>query len=278
MGAAHHRQRRGASVGRYALLIALAVIMLGPLLWMARVALMPVGGSLEFSGLWSESVTFATVTALANDSLLIRALLNSLFVGAAVTAANVVFCFMVGYALSRKRFPGGRLLFGSALLTLMVPVHILIVPLYLLLTKAGIFDTYWALILPFAVSPIGVFMIKQYLDGIPQSLEEAAYIDGAGEMRLLWSVLAPICKPILAVLAIQVFLINWNSFLFPFILTSSDSLRTLPVALALMQGYQAIDWQSLMAGATVAVIPVLIVFLIFQRQIVSGITAGAIKQ
>jgi len=109
-------------------------------------------------------------------------------------------------------------------------------------------------------------------------MEEAARIDGAGEFRILFRVVMPLCKPALAVLAIQVFFTNWNSFLFPYILTSSDSLRTLPVALALYQGHQAVDWQHLMAGSTVAVVPVLIVFLLMQRQIVSGITAGAIKQ
>jgi lactose/L-arabinose transport system permease protein len=103
-------------------------------------------------------------------------------------------------------------------------------------------------------------------------------MDGAGEFRILFSIVMPMCKPALAVLAIQVFFTNWNSFLFPFILTSHDNLRTLPVALALFQGHQAIDWQHLMAGSTIAVIPVLGLFLFMQRQIVSGITAGAIKQ
>jgi multiple sugar transport system permease protein len=109
-------------------------------------------------------------------------------------------------------------------------------------------------------------------------MEEAARIDGAGEFRILFRIVMPLCKPALAVLAIQVFLTNWNTFLFPFILTSSESVRTLPVGLALYQGHQAIDWQHLMAGSTLAVVPVLIIFLFFQRQIISGITAGAIKQ
>ena len=109
-------------------------------------------------------------------------------------------------------------------------------------------------------------------------MEEAARIDGAGEFRILFQVVMPMCKPALAVLAIQVFFTNWNSFLFPYILTNSDSLKTLPVGLAHLQGFQAIDWQQLMAGSAVAVLPVLILFLIMQKQIVSGITAGAIKQ
>ncbi len=109
-------------------------------------------------------------------------------------------------------------------------------------------------------------------------MEEAARIDGAGELRILFGVVMPLCKPALAVLAIQVFFTNWNSFLFPYILTQSESVRTLPVGLAMFQGHQAIDWQHLMAGSTVAVLPVLILFVFLQRRIVSGITAGAIKQ
>lgn len=267
----------GASA-KYLTLLLVGAVMLGPLLWMLRVAFLPQGASLSFESLSGGVFSLESFRGLFTNHGIWKALINSLLVGFTVTAANVVFCFMVGYSLSRKRFIGSKTLFTLALITLMVPAHILIVPLYLLLTQAGLFDTYLALILPFAVTPIGIFMVKQYLDGVPVSLEEAARVDGAGEMRLLWSILAPICRPILAVLAIQTFLVNWNSFLFPFILTSSEDLRTMPVALALMQGHQAIDWQSLMAGSTLAVAPVLIVFLIFQRRIVSGITAGAIKQ
>ncbi|MBU0982892.1 MAG: carbohydrate ABC transporter permease, partial [candidate division Zixibacteria bacterium] len=191
---------------------------------------------------------------------------------------NILFCFMVAYALARYRTLTNRFLFASVILVLMIPAHIIIIPLYLLCLKTGMYDTYWALVLPWLVNPIGIFLVKQYIESIPPGMEEAARIDGAGEFRILFRVVMPMCKPALAVLAIQVFFTNWNSFLFPFVLTSSDSLRTLPVALALLQGHQAVDWQHLMAGSTVAVVPVLVVFLFTQRQIVSGITAGAIKQ
>jgi len=128
------------------------------------------------------------------------------------------------------------------------------------------------------VNPIGIFLVKQYIETIPESMEEAARIDGAGELTILFKIMMPICKPALAVLAIQVFFTHWNSFLFPYILTQSESVRTLPVGLAMFQGHQAIDWQHLMAGSTVAVVPVLVLFVILQKRIVSGITAGAIKQ
>ncbi|RME30295.1 MAG: carbohydrate ABC transporter permease, partial [Candidatus Zixiibacteriota bacterium] len=171
-----------------------------------------------------------------------------------------------------------RLLFVGVIGVLMIPVHVTIIPLYILSLKLGIFDSYWALILPFLVQPLGIFLVKQFVESVPTSMEEAARVDGAGELTILFRVVMPLCKPVLAVLAIQVFFTNWNSFLFPFILTSRDSLRTLPVALAMLQGRQAIDWPHLMAGSALAVLPVVVLFILLQRQIVSGITAGAIKQ
>ena len=197
-----------------------------------------------------------------------------------VTAGNLVFCFMVAYVLARQSNLWTKVLFGSVLVVLMIPAHILIVPLYALMTTdvLPIHDTYYALILPWLVYPIGIFLVKQYIESLPTSMEEAARIDGASEFRILWQVVMPLCKPVLAVLAIQVFFTNWNSLLFPLILTSSEHLRTLPVGLS---HYGSDEWAPLqhkMAGATVAVMPVLILFIILQRRIVSGITAGAVKQ
>jgi multiple sugar transport system permease protein len=206
-----------------------------------------------------------------------RSIMNSLCVGSIVTAGNLVFCLMVGYALARFRFIGKRFLFISVIAVLMIPVHIVMIPLFLLISATGLYDTYGALILPFLVNPLGVLLVAQYIREVPPDLEEAARIDGAGEFRILISLVAPMCKPVLAVLAVQVFMTNWNSFLLPFILTSSDTMRTLPVMLAMLQGYQQIDWPQLFAASTVSAIPVIAVYLAFQRHIVSGITAGALK-
>jgi len=266
------------AIARYLTLIPILAIMVFPLLWMFRVAFLETGSGVAWTAILGSSWTLGNFYDLFTAATLGRALFNSVLVGGLVTLGNILFCFMVAYGLARYRSLAGKFLFASVVLVLMIPVHIVIIPLYLICFKAGIYDSYWALILPWLVNPIGIFLVKQYIESIPPSMEEAARVDGAGELRILFRVVMPLCKPALAVLAIQVFFTNWNSFLFPYILTSSDSLRTLPVALALYQGHQAVDWQHLMAGSTVAVIPVLIVFLLMQRQIVSGITAGAIKQ
>ncbi len=272
---------RGTVAGkitRYLVLLIILAIMIFPLLWMFRVAFMPPGSSVSLTALFGGAFTGSNFADLFTEIDIGWNLFNSAFVGLTVTVGNILFCFMVAYALARYRYLANKLLFVSVIVVLMIPMHILIIPLYILSVKTGIYDTYWALILPWLVNPIGIFLVKQYIETIPPSMEEAARMDGAGEFRILFRIVMPMCKPALAVLAIQVFFTNWNSFLFPFILTSHDNLRTLPVALALFQGHQAIDWQHLMAGSTVAVIPVLGLFLFMQRQIVSGITAGAIKQ
>lgn len=263
---------------KYLLLIGLLAVMVFPLVWMFRVSLMSAGGSIDMKQIFNVDFTLTNYRDLFAAHNMGRYLFNSLFVGVTVTVGNILFCFMVAYALARYRYLCNKLLFVSVILVLMIPAHILIIPLYVLMVKSGIYDTYWALILPWLVNPIGIFLVKQYIESIPPSMEEAARLDGAGELRILLRIVMPLCKPALAVLAIQVFFTNWNSFLFPYILTSSDNVRTLPVGLALYQGYQAIDWQHLMAGSAIAVVPILILFIIMQRQIVSGITAGAIKQ
>ncbi len=272
------RPSRLREVGRYSALALLLVMMIFPLVWMFRVSLATGGGNPGLADLFTGGLTLANFADLFTQANLGTALFNSVLVGGVVTLGNILFCFMVAYALARFHSRLNKALFVLLLLVLMIPMHIIIIPLYLLCLKAGIYDSYWALILPWLVNPIGIFLVKQYIESIPPSMEEAARMDGAGEARILLQVVMPLCRPALAVLAIQVFFTNWNSFLFPFILTSKENLRTLPVALAHYQGHQAIDWPHLMAGSAVAVIPVLLLFLVMQKQIVSGITAGAIKQ
>lgn len=245
---------------------------------MFRVSFMSAGSGLSLTALFTTHFTFANYIDLFSSHHMGRYLFNSLFVGFTVTIGNILFCFMVAYTLARYKSLPNKLLFFSVIAVLMIPAHILIIPLYVLMVKSGLYDSYWALILPWLVNPIGIFLVKQYIESIPPAMEEAARLDGAGELRILLKIVMPLCKPALAVLSIQVFFTNWNSFLFPYILTSNEKVRTLPVGLALYQGHQAIDWQHLMAGSAVAVIPVLILFIFMQKQIVSGITAGAIKQ
>jgi multiple sugar transport system permease protein len=146
------------------------------------------------------------------------------------------------------------------------------------MVEIGWINTYYALIIPWLVTPFGVFLVIQYIKSLPSEMEDAARIDGAGEWYIIFRIVMPLSKPILTVLAIYVFLTNWNSFLFPFLFTNEEAFRTLPVGLAFYMGKQSIDWGHLMAGAGISAIPILVLFLIFQKQIIKGLTAGALKE
>jgi multiple sugar transport system permease protein len=205
--------------------------------------------------------------------------LNSFLVLAAVLVANIFFSVMVGYAFARYKFPFRRTMFWLVLATLMVPKQTLMIPLLDLMVTVGLQNTLWAIILPFCVDGFNLFLVKQYIEGLPRDLEEAARVDGYGEIGILWHVIFPLCRPAIAVLVINTSIMTWNSFLFPLILTDTASVRTLPVALAMFsQGPYATDWGALMAGATVSSLPIIAIFWIFQKEIIEGITSGALKE
>jgi multiple sugar transport system permease protein len=256
--------RRGA---RFVVLLAVLVAMAYPLAWMIAISLKTADGlSLRYYGEVWQSGPFD------------RYFVNSFVVAAVVLAGNLLFCTMAGYAFARFSIRGGKLIFLLVLSTIMLPKQVILVPLYILMQRMGLIDTYWALTLPFLVDPFNIFLIRQYVSTIPTDCEEAARMDGAGEFTILFRVVFPMLKPVLAVVAIHTCLTNWNSFLFPFILTHSASMRTLPVGLAMLsQGAHSIDWGHLMAGAVLSALPVVAAFLVFQRRIIGGLTAGMSK-
>lgn len=185
---------------------------------------------------------------------------------------------MTGYAFARRSFKGKEVLFATVLGTLMIPKQATMIPVFILMAKLHLLDSYPALILPFLVDSFSILLVRQYLLSLPPDLEEAARLDGASELRVFWKVVMPLAKPALAVVAINAFLVNWNSFLYPLILTSRQAMRTLPVGLALYaQGEHSLDWGHLMSGSTLSALPILAAFLLFSKQIVSGLTQGAVK-
>jgi multiple sugar transport system permease protein len=249
--------------------------MLAPFIWMVLGSLSPHWNAALFNPL-TDSSRWGNYGDLFSAMPFGRYLLNSAIVAAVVTLGNVMMCFPVGYALARRRFRGRRSLYAAAAVVLMVPQYVLIVPMFMLIHQLGLYDTLWAIILPVLVSPLGVLLIKGAVSAVPIEVEEAARMDGAGPWRIVYQIVMPICRPTLAVLAVQIFWLTWNSFLFPFILTGEQA-RTLPVALAMFRGYQAVDLPHLFAAATLATLPVIAVFVFFQRQIIAGLTSGAVK-
>lgn len=267
----------GASMLRWLWLGPLLVTMLLPFVWMIAVSLSETSGG-SLSRALAGALGFENYRGLFATANMGRYIFNSAFVAVVLVALNVITAAMVGYVLARKRVPGERFWSLGIVATLMLPKQVLMIPLYLVLARLGMLDTYSALILPFAVDAFSIFLVRQYVLGLPLELEEAARVDGASDWAIFGGIVLPLLRPVLAVVAIQSFLTHWNSFLFPLIFVDSDRLRTLPVGLALLsQTEHSVDWGFLMAGSTIASLPVLAVFVAFQRHILSGVLAGAEK-
>lgn len=266
------------SIFLYSFLFAVAAGMIFPLASMVLISLREHSQSYAgiFDLLRAPTSLQNYIDAFSSDTFGMY-FVNSLLVALAVTIGNVIFCLMVGYGFARKEFRGKQLLFASVLGVLMIPPQVVMIPLYRMMVYFGWINTYFALIIPWLVTPLGIFLVRQFVVGLPQDIEDAARIDGAGEWRILFRIVMPLCKPILTVLAIYTFLSNWNSFLYPFLFTNDEAHRTLPVGLAFYQGKQSIDWGHLMAGASISAAPVLVLFILFQRHIIQGLTAGALK-
>lgn len=276
MSAARNRVLRVATL---VLLTCAALGMIFPMVWMILTSLRsnPEQYS-SFAELLAAPTTLSNYADAWQSDNFLRYFWNSLLVATAVTAANVVFCLWTGYSLARGSFRGKGLILATIIGVLVVPQQVIMIPLYRLIAELGWINTYWALIVPWLVTPFGVFLVKQYVEAMPSEIEDAARIDGAGEWYIMFRVVMPLARPVLTVLAIYVFLSQWNSFLFPFLFTNDEAHRTLPVGLAFYLGKQSIDWGHLMAGASIAALPILGLFLVFQKRIIEGLTAGALKE
>jgi multiple sugar transport system permease protein len=255
------------------------LLMVGPFLWMVLGSIKPEADFLRNPPtLLPSAPTTDNYGRLFDQLDFPRFFFNSSVIALAVTVGTLLFCPMLGYALAKLRWHGKGVVMGVVLATLMVPAGITLIPNFILMSNLGLVNTYPGLILPFLAGPFGVFLMRQFMLGVPNELLEAARIDGANEFRIFWSVVMPIATPILATLGILTFLGNWNSFLYPLVMAQEPQMYTLPVALATFATgqYQA-DHGMLMAGSVILVVPVLIVFILFQRWITEGIATTGLK-
>ncbi len=200
---------------------------------------------------------------------------NSFGIALAVTLGNLLFSTMVGYAFARRNFPFKKLMFFMIVGSIAIPPQVLMVPVFILMKHLGWLNTYWALIVPNLVAPFNIFLMRQYISKLPLAVEEAARIDGASEFQIFTRVIVPLSQPALAVVGINTFMGSWNTFLYPFLLTNTVEMRTLPVGLALYKSLHGVDWVHLMAGSAITSLPVIVVFLCFQRYIIEGLTRGS---
>ncbi|MDD7943136.1 carbohydrate ABC transporter permease [Microbacterium sp. NE2HP2] len=203
---------------------------------------------------------------------------NSLIVAVVTVLGNIVFCSMVGYALAKMEFPGKKVLFLLVMVTLMVPGVVTFVPLFVMVSSLGLVNTYPALILPFITAPIGVFLMRQFIMGIPDALLEAARLDGAGEWRIFSRIVMPLCGPPLATLGILTFLASWNNFLWPLVAAQTEEMYTLPVALSLYStGQNATNYGLLLAGSVLVIAPIIVLFVFLQRWFIRGVATTGLK-
>lgn len=285
-GPGSSRTRKGRKARRpsgrwwtYAVLVICVAATLMPFVWMLL-------GSFKTQGellrrpitWWPEQATLENYASWFTDLHIERYFTNSLLVAAVTVLGNLLFCSLVGYALAKMDFPGKKFLFLLVMTTLMVPGVVTFVPLFVMVSKLGLVSTYPALILPFLASPMGVFLMRQFMLGIPESLIEAAKIDGASELRIFARIVMPLCGPPLATLGILTFLGSWNSFLWPLVVAQSDTMYTLPVALSLYStGQNATNYGLLLAGSVLVITPIILLFVALQRHFIQGVAATGIK-
>jgi multiple sugar transport system permease protein len=255
-----------------------AVLAAAPMLWMLSASMMPAGEATTYPPRLLPSVpTLEHYRALFTRLDLGRNLFNSSLIAFTVTSVSLVVNSMAGYTMAKLRFRGRDRLFGVLSAGLIMPVQVAMLPLFLLFKQLGLINTYWGVIVPSLASIFGIFLIRQYTRSIPDDLLDAARIDGASELRIYWSVVLPVIRPILATLSIWTFLTTWNDFMWPLIVLSDSSRYTLPVALANLAGEHVQDTELMMAGSVITVLPVMLTFLVLQRYYVEGITAGSVK-
>ncbi len=261
------------------LLAGLALVSLFPLLWMLSVSFMPAGAASTLPPpLIPRAPTLANYREIFLRAGMVRFLLNSLLLAGAVTACSLALNTLAGYAFAKLRFAGRERLFKTLFGALVIPGQVAMMPVFLLLKEMGLVNTYGGVIVPALAGIFGIYLVRQYALTIPDEMLEAARMDGAGELRIFATIVAPLLRPVLASLAIFTFLGSWNDFMWPLIVLTDARLQTLPVALASLAREHVQDSEMMMAGSVLTVLPVLLLFLALQKQYIQGLLLGSVKE
>lgn len=263
----------------YVLLTTWALLSLMPIYWMVVNSVKDVGSIITFPPELIPSqfdlVNYRDVFVKAPFA---RWILNSLVVTVTITGGQVLFCSMAGYSFAKKRFPGQNVLFWVLMASIMIPGWVTLIPLYVIIARLHWLDTYQGLIVPNLVGAWGMFLMKQFMQTLPTEFFDAARIDGASELGVFWQIVMPLSRPGLAVLGIFTFAWSWNDFLYPLLMTSKIDMRTIQVGMSLWVGpYNEVPYGMVMAGSTVAAVPMIVFFLLFMRHFLQGITLGGLK-
>jgi multiple sugar transport system permease protein len=267
---------RAGTALRYVLLAVASVVTLFPFYAMVVLSLKPTA-AVEFPGsLLPWPIDLDAYATVLDSRDILRWLLNTTIYSVVSVVAVLLLAAMAGYAFAKKRFPGRETMFWSFLAMVMVPYHVTLIPTFILIAKVGGVDTYWGLILPTLANAQAVFLMRQFIQGLPDELFEAARIDGASEWRMFVRIVLPLCKPILATLGVFVFLWHWNDLLWPLIIGQSGDMRTLTVGIASLQ-QENVPLNVMLAGSVVAFVPIFAAYLVGQRYFTEGVTMSGIK-
>ena len=271
---------RAILVGRLALLSLGAVVLMIPFIYMVATSFKPNTLVLEIPPqIIPHHPTIANYTSAWTSNRFGRYFLNSLFVAIATTAAALLLSSMMAYAFARFRFPGRRLLFGLLLIGLMVPGMMVLIPQFLLAKQLLLLNSLWGLIVFYTGGNLALntFLLRSFFQDIPFELEEAMVVDGAGPWTRFWRLILPLSRPALAIVAIFTFLASWDEFTWALTTINDPGKYTLPIAIALFEGQHSTSWGLVFAASTIAVVPAIAIFVVFQRQFISGLASGALK-
>lgn len=275
----HFFRKYPAVIGLHLAMVIVSFVTLLPFVWMLSASFMPTGAANTFPPRFiPETFTWEQYRYLFQRLSLGRFFLNSLFLSISVTLISTLVNSMAGFAFAKYSFRGKRPLFTLLLTSMIIPGQVTMLPVFLLLNKMGVLNTYLGIIFPGMASIFGIFLINQYLKGVPDSLLEAARMDGASDFSIYWRIILPLAKPVLVTLALFTFMGTWNDFLWPLIVMTRQEMYTLPVALANLLGEHVQDIEMMMAGSVITILPVLIVFMLLQKYYIRGILIGGVKE
>lgn len=262
----------------YVALILGAIAMITPFIYMISTSLKTVNDVFTVPVQWiPRTLQWNNFVDGWNTQPFGRYFVNSVFVATCVTVLNLLTCSLAGYSFAKFRYLGRNVFFSFVLMTLMVPYVSMVVPLFLVVRDLGWVNSYAGLIIPAGTSAFGIFLLRQHMLAIPDELLSAARIDGAGEVRIFWQIVLPLSRTALSALAIFIFTSNWDSFLWPLLVVQSDALRTLPLGIASFNSSYSTNYPELMAVALLAMLPVLILFLLLQRNFIEAMTLSGVK-
>jgi multiple sugar transport system permease protein len=254
-----------------------ALVMFFPFLWTVITSITPGATLTNAPALIPKDPSLGAYARLFAERPFAQVILNSLVLAVITTAVQLVTSSTAGYAFSRLPFRGQNVVFGIYLATMMIPLQVLIVPLFVELKTFSLLDTYLGALLPTFASAFGIFLLRQAINQVPRELDEAATLDGAGHFRIFSSVIIPNIRPALATLVIFSFMSSWNSFLWPLVVLRSPELQTLPIALAGLQGQYVSDWDVIMAGSVVSILPMLALYIFAQKYVIQGVASSGLK-